>query len=81
MLVFLGKFEYRGIKIARVNSTHITNNINLLYFRMALVARCDVDIFKLSARAQSINSESLSQSEIFFTSMKIMFTFHVTFSH
>ena len=30
MLVFLGKFENRGIKIARVNSTHITKNINLL---------------------------------------------------
>ena len=29
MLVFLGKFENRGIKIARVNSTHITKNINL----------------------------------------------------
>ena len=30
MLVYLGKFENRGIKIARVNSTHITKNINLL---------------------------------------------------
>ena len=30
MLVFLGKFENRGIKIARVNSTHIAKNINLL---------------------------------------------------
>ena len=30
MLVFLGKFENRGIKIARVNSTHITKYINLL---------------------------------------------------
>ena len=59
MLVFLEKFENRGIKIARVNSTHITKNINLLYFRMALGVRCDVDIFKLTARAQSINSESL----------------------
>ena len=30
MLVFLLKFQNRGIKIARVNSTHITKNINLL---------------------------------------------------
>ena len=30
MLVFLGKFENRDIKIAGVNSTHITKNINLL---------------------------------------------------
>ena len=59
MLVFLGRFENRSIKIAQVNSTHITKNINLLQFRMALGVRCDVDIFKLTARAQSINSESL----------------------
>ena len=55
-MVFLRKFENPGIKIARVNSTHITKNINLLY--MALGVRCD-DIFKLTARAQSINSKSL----------------------
>ena len=30
MLVYLEKFENRGIKIARVNSTHTTKNINLL---------------------------------------------------
>ena len=30
MSVFLGKFENRDIKIVRVNSTHITKNINLL---------------------------------------------------
>ena len=59
MLVFLEKIENRGIKIARVNSTHITKNINLHKFRMALGVRCDVDIFKLTTRAQSINSESL----------------------
>ena len=29
MLVFLGKFENRGIKIARVNSIRITKSINL----------------------------------------------------
>ena len=59
MLVFLGKFENRFIKIARVNETRITKSINLLQFCMVLGARCDVDIFKLTARAQSINSESL----------------------
>ena len=61
MLAFLGKFENRGIKNARVNSTHITKNINLLSFRMALGVRCDADILKLTARAQSINSESLHE--------------------
>ena len=30
MLVFLGKLENRGIKIARVNSIRITKSINLL---------------------------------------------------
>ena len=30
MLVFLGKFEIRGIKIAGVNSIRITKSINLL---------------------------------------------------
>ena len=59
MLVFLGKSENRGIKIAQVNSTHIAKNINLLKFRMALGVRFDVDIFKLTALVQSINSESL----------------------
>ena len=59
MLVFLGKFENRGIKIAWVNSIHISKNINLLLFRMASEVRCDVDISKLTTRAQSINSESL----------------------
>ena len=44
MLVFLVKFENRGMKIARVNSSHITKNINLLSFRMALGVRCDVNI-------------------------------------
>ena len=29
MLVFLGKFEYRGNKIARVKSIRITKSINL----------------------------------------------------
>ena len=48
MLVFLGKFENLGK----------TKSINLLYFSMVLGVRCD-DIFKLIARAQSVNNESL----------------------
>ena len=58
MLVFPEKFENRGIKIARVNSTHITKNNNTLISFVVWV-RCDVDILKLTARVQSINSESL----------------------
>ena len=59
MLVFLGKFENRGIKIARVNSIRITKSMHLLKFCMVLGVCCDVDILKLTARVQSINSESL----------------------
>ena len=59
LMLFLGKFENRFIKIARVNSIRITKSINLLKFCMELGVRCDVDIFKITARAQSINSESL----------------------
>ena len=59
MLVFLWKFENRGIKIASVNSIRNTKSINLLKFCMMLGVRCDVDIFKLTASEQSINSESL----------------------
>ena len=59
MLVFLGKFENHGIKIARVNSIRITKSLNLLKFCLVLGVRCDVDIFKITARVQSINSESL----------------------
>ena len=59
MLVFLGKFENRGTKIDRVNSTHITKNVNLLYVVWRRGVRCDIDIFKLTAHPQSINNESL----------------------
>ena len=59
MLVFLDKFENRGIKIARVNWIQITKSINLFKFFMVLGVHCDVDIFKIIAHAQSINSESL----------------------
>ena len=58
-MLFLGNFENRSIKIARVNSIRITKSINLLKFCMVLGVRCDVDIFQITARAQSINSESL----------------------
>ena len=58
MLVFIGKLENRGIKIAQVNSISITKFINLLSFSIVLGVRCD-DIFKLTTRAQSINNESL----------------------
>ena len=40
MLAFLRKFENHGIKIARVNSTHITKNINYFHF----VWRCGSDV-------------------------------------
>ena len=58
MSVFLGKFENRGIKIVRVNSIRIAKSINLLKFHMVLGVRCD-DIFRLTARAQSISNKSL----------------------
>ena len=53
-----------NLKIVALNLLELTQltspkNINLLKFRMALGVRCDVDIFKLTDRAQSINSESL----------------------
>ena len=58
MLLFLGKLENRCIKNARVYSICITKSINLLKICMVLGVRCEVDIFKITARAQSINSES-----------------------
>ena len=45
------KFENRGIKIGLVNSIRIAKSINLLEFCTVLFVRCDVDIFKLTARA------------------------------
>ena len=51
MLLFLRKFENRCIKIARVNSIRITKFINLLKFCMVSGVSCDVDIFKITARA------------------------------
>ena len=51
MLVFLGKFENRGIKIARVSSIRITKSINLHSFCVVLGVSCDVYIFKLTSHA------------------------------
>ena len=57
----LRKFKNRGIKIARVNSILITKSINLQLFTLILYGvgvRCDVDIFKLTASAQSFIQKS-----------------------
>ena len=57
MAEFLRKFKNRGIKITWINSILITKSINLQLFPLILYGagfRCDVDIFKLTASAQSI---------------------------
>ena len=53
---FLRKSESRDYKIARVNSIRNTKSINLLLF-YSVEVRCDLHIFKLTARAQSIYRE------------------------
>ena len=65
MLEFLRNFESRGIKIDRANMIFITKSINLQLFTLILFGvklgvRCDVDIFKLTASAQSIYREVYS---------------------
>ena len=58
MIEFLRKFENCGSKSGRVNSILFTKSINLQFlFCPVLGVRCDVDIFKLPAGAQSINRE------------------------
>ena len=66
MAEFLRKFENRGIKIATicheilVTSILITKSFNLQLFTLisyGVGVRCDVDIFKLTASAQSIYRE------------------------
>ena len=47
----------RDNKIARVKLIRNTKSINLLLFRTVIFVRCDVDIFKLTTRAQSIYRE------------------------
>ena len=68
MVKFLRKFENRCIKIARVNSILITKSIifTVIYFNFYTVlgVRCDVDIFKLTASAQSINREVYDYTNI-----------------
>ena len=54
---FLRKFRNCYIEIAIVNSIRITKSINLPSFCRVLGVRCDVDIFKITASAQSINRE------------------------
>ena len=60
MIEFLRKFENCDIKIARVNSILITKSINLQLFTLIIYGvgvRCVVDIFQLTASAQSINRQ------------------------
>ena len=58
--ICLKTFKNRFIKIARVNSIFITKSIDLHLLTLicsVLGVRCDVDIFKLTAGAQSIYRE------------------------
>ena len=57
MIDFLIKFQNSGDRIVRVNSIRIIKSINLLSFCTVMGVRCDVDIFTVTARAQSINRE------------------------
>ena len=57
MVEFLGKFENRGVKIARITFILINKSINILLFTFIFYCvgvRCDVDIFTLTASYQSI---------------------------
>ena len=60
MVEFLGKFDNHGIKIVRVNSILITKSVNFQLFTLifnGVGVRCDLNIFKLTASAQSIYRE------------------------
>ena len=60
MVEFLGKFDNHGITIVRVNSILITKSVNLQLFTLILNGVgvcCDLNIFKLTASAQSIYRE------------------------
>ena len=52
MFEFRRKFENRGIKIARVNSIHITNSINLKSFTLIL---CGVEVRRDRRRFTVLN--------------------------
>ena len=61
MVEFLRKLEYRGIKIARVNSILMTKSTNLLYFCTVLgyvvIEECDFLV-----RSQFINKSMAETS-------------------
>ena len=60
MVEFLRKFENRAIKISRDNSIRITkiHHFTVIYLNFVRFGGpCDVDIFKLTASAQSIYRE------------------------
>ena len=58
MVKFHRKFENRAIQIGRDNSILIKKTYQFtVEFCMVLGVRCDDDIFKLTASAQSINRE------------------------
>ena len=77
LVEFLRNFENPGIKIARINSIRITTSINLLKFCTVLRVRCDVDIFKLTARAQSINTDEVyASTKLLHTAHKSHLAFH-----
>ena len=60
MVEFLRNFGNRSIKIARDNSVLITKSINLQLFALIFYGvggSCEVDIFKLTASAESIYRE------------------------
>ena len=60
MIIFCKKLRIVALKLLRVNSILITKSINysyLLFFCTVLAVRCDADIFKLTATAQSIYRE------------------------
>ena len=77
MVKFLTNFDNRGIKIVQVNSILITKSINLQLFTSictVLGVRCDVDIFKLTASAQSIKREVYGSAH--FSALPSLYTPH-----
>ena len=67
MVEFHIKFENRGIKIARLNSILIAKSVNLQLFTLILYGVwvcCEVDIFELTASAQSVIREVYDNTKI-----------------
>ena len=84
MIEFLRKFENRSIKIARMNSIHITKSINLQLFNLILCGvggqvPCDVDIFKLTASAQSINREVHTITDVHCIAITYVYCIAITY--